>query len=85
MTKMKSIKSSQTYPPIPPPPPSQPAKRSSKALTNVRASLGRFFETPSSEFTVKIAEKPEEIKALLEAGFDYVCQKDSLVFLRKRN
>ena len=82
---MKPIRSSQTYPPIPPSPPSQLEKLASKALTTVRESLGRFFETPSSEFTVKIAEKPEDVKALLEAGFDYVCQKDNLVFLRKRN
>lgn len=36
------------------------------------------------EFTVKVAEKPEEVKSLLEIGFEYVCQKDSLIFLRKR-
>ncbi|MGC8999059.1 MAG: hypothetical protein ACP5JW_06685 [Candidatus Bathyarchaeia archaeon] len=29
-------------------------------------------------------ETDEEIKTLLEVGFDYVCQKDGLVFLRKR-
>jgi hypothetical protein len=27
-----------------------------------------------------VAEKPEEIKALLEVEFDCVCQKDGLVF-----
>jgi hypothetical protein len=27
---------------------------------------------------------PEQVKAMLEVGFDYVCQKDDLVFLRKR-
>jgi hypothetical protein len=32
----------------------------------------------------KVAEKPEGIKALLEAGFEYVCQKDGLVYVRKR-
>jgi hypothetical protein len=36
------------------------------------------------EFTARATEKPEEIKALLETGFEYVCQKDNLVFLRKR-
>jgi hypothetical protein len=30
------------------------------------------------------SKKPEEIKELLEAGFEYVCQKDTLIFLRKR-
>jgi len=29
-------------------------------------------------------ETDEEIKTLLEVGFDYVCQKDVFVFLRKR-
>ncbi|MCW4054807.1 MAG: hypothetical protein NWE84_07825 [Candidatus Bathyarchaeota archaeon] len=32
---------------------------------------------------VRIAEKPEEVKSLLETGFEYVCQKDNLIFLRK--
>jgi hypothetical protein len=32
----------------------------------------------------KVAEKPGGIKALLEAGFEYVCQKDGLVYVRKR-
>jgi hypothetical protein len=31
-----------------------------------------------------VAEKPEEIKALLEVGFEYVCEKDELMFFRKR-
>jgi hypothetical protein len=31
-----------------------------------------------------MAEKSEEIKALLEVGFECVCQKDEFVFLRKR-
>jgi hypothetical protein len=43
-----------------------------------------MFEPGSDEFTVKVAEKPEEIKALLEVGFEYVFQKEGLIFLRKR-
>ena len=43
-----------------------------------------IFEPSSDEFTVKVANKPEEIKALLEVGFEYVCEKDDLMFLRKR-
>jgi len=31
-----------------------------------------------------VATNPEDIKSLLETGFDYVCEKDSLMFLRKR-
>ena len=42
------------------------------------------FEPSSDEFTVRVVEKPEEVKGLLEVGFEYVCQKDDLAFLRKR-
>jgi hypothetical protein len=43
-----------------------------------------LFQTESDEFHVKIAETPEEIKALLEVSFEYVCEKDGLMFFRKR-
>ncbi|MDI6691275.1 MAG: site-specific integrase [Candidatus Bathyarchaeota archaeon] len=43
-----------------------------------------IFETESDEFHVKVTEKPEEIKTLLETGFEYICQKDQLMFFRKR-
>ncbi len=43
-----------------------------------------FGATEDNEFTVRVAEKPEDIKTLLETGFEYVCQKDNLVFMRKR-
>jgi len=43
-----------------------------------------IFESKSDEFTVKVTEKLEEVKSLLETGFEYVCQKDNLIFLRKR-
>jgi integrase len=43
-----------------------------------------LFKESSDEFTVKVAKEPEEIKALLEVGFEYVCQKDDLMFFRKR-
>jgi hypothetical protein len=38
----------------------------------------------SDEFTVRVTSKPEEIKELLETGFEYVCTKDELMFFRKR-
>lgn len=50
-------------------------------ITVERTLLG---ETGNDEFTVRVSEDPEEIKALLEAGVQYVCQKDNLIFLRKR-
>jgi len=43
-----------------------------------------FGESGNDEYTVKIAENPKEVKSLLEVGFEYVCQKDNLIFLRKR-
>jgi hypothetical protein len=32
----------------------------------------------------KHQKNPKEIKGLLETGFEYICQKDELIFLRKR-
>jgi integrase len=43
-----------------------------------------IFEPSNDEYTVKIAKDPKNIKELLEAGFEYVCNKEELVFLRKR-
>ncbi|MEM2971339.1 MAG: site-specific integrase [Candidatus Bathyarchaeia archaeon] len=43
-----------------------------------------FLNMPPEEYHVKIAKTPEEITQLLEAGFEYVCQKDGLAFFRKR-
>ena len=43
-----------------------------------------IFEPRNDEYTVRIANDPKDIKDLLEAGFEYVCNKEELVFLRKR-
>jgi integrase len=43
-----------------------------------------LFNDESDEFIVKTAREPEEIKRLLEVGFEYVCNKDGLMFFRKR-
>lgn len=43
-----------------------------------------FAEYANDEFTVKIAQSPQELTVLFEVGFEYVCQKDTLIFLRKR-
>jgi integrase len=43
-----------------------------------------IFQTENDNFHVKTATTPEEITQLLEVGFEYVCQKDERVFLRKR-
>lgn len=43
-----------------------------------------FSESNDDEFTVKVTCKPEEIKNLLEVGFQYICEKDGMLFFRKR-
>jgi integrase/rubredoxin len=55
--------------------------KSTQVYINIEHAL---FQTESDEFHVKIAETPGEIKALLEVGFEYVCEKDGLMFFRKR-
>jgi integrase len=56
--------------------------KSTEIYINIEHTL---FETGANdEFTVTIAEKLEEIKELLEVGFEYICHKDTLIFLRKR-
>ena len=43
-----------------------------------------IFRTKNDEFTVRVARTPEEIQTLLEVGFEFVVQKDGLLFFRKR-
>jgi hypothetical protein len=44
-----------------------------------------MFQQLSNEFTVRVASTPEEIKSLLEAGFDYVCEKDGCPTSEREN
>jgi hypothetical protein len=43
-----------------------------------------LFDPSNGEYTVKVTKEPNEIKELLEVGFEYVCEKEGTVFLRKR-
>ena len=43
-----------------------------------------IFKNISEEFTVRVAKTKEEITKLLEVGFEYVCEKDGLIYFRKR-
>ena len=43
-----------------------------------------IFRTKNDEFTVRVAKAPEEIQQLLEVGFEFVVEKDGLLFFRKR-
>jgi len=53
--------------------------------TEIYITLERtIFEPSSDEFTVRGVKDPDDIKRLLEIGFEFVCEKDGLAFLRKR-
>ena len=43
-----------------------------------------LFNEENDEFIVKTAQTNEEIKALLEVGFQYVCSQNGTLFFRKR-
>ena len=43
-----------------------------------------IFKEATDEFTVGVANKSDDIKALLEVGFEFVCEKDDLLYFRKR-
>jgi len=42
-----------------------------------------IFKDLDDKFTVKVASKKDEITALLEVGFEYICEKDELYYFRK--
>jgi len=56
--------------------------KSTEIYINIEHTL--FEAGANDQSAVKVAEKPEEVKELFEVGFEYVCQKDTLIFLRKR-
>lgn len=42
-----------------------------------------LYKEQTDAFTVKVAKNKDEITDLLATGFDYICEKDGLVFFRK--
>ena len=48
---------------------------------NLEAAL---FQTENDSFHVRTARTPEEITALLEVGFEYICEKHELLYFKKR-
>ena len=59
-------------------------KNIQNTLIYITIEKALFQHSLEEEFHVRVTQKPEEIKAFLEAGFDYVLQKDGLAFFRKR-
>lgn len=44
----------------------------------------KWTESSCSEYTVKVAHSIEEDKQLIEAGFEYVTERDGLKIYKKR-
>ena len=53
-------------------------------LLYIQVEQAIFGLNSDDEYTVQATNDKEEMKKLLSVGFEYVCQKDSLAFLRKR-
>lgn len=49
--------------------------------TLVYTQLAKFEDV--DQFHVKVANSKEEIQSLLEVGFEYICEKDGLMYFRK--
>ena len=47
---------------------------------NLEAAI---LQTTDDQFTVRVVEAPDEIKQLLEVGFEFVCEKKQSAFLQK--
>jgi len=58
-------------------------KRIETTLLYIQLAEAIFKET-TDEFNVRVADKVKEITKLLEVGFEYVCEKDGLMYFRKR-
>lgn len=43
-----------------------------------------LFDRDADSFTCRVAKAPGEIKQFIEAGFEYVTEKDDLIYFRKR-
>ena len=43
-----------------------------------------LYKEDMDTFIVKAVKNAEEVGPLLEVGFEYICQKDGLMFFRKR-
>ena len=43
-----------------------------------------LYQPGTDEFTVRAAKTVEEVGQLIEVGFEYVYEKDGLMFFRKR-
>lgn len=59
-------------------------KNIKNTLIYISIEKALFPNGASQEFHVRTAKKPEEIQELLEAGFEYILEKDGIAYFRKR-
>ena len=59
-------------------------KRVDTTLLYIQLEKALFTDAEPDDFTVRVARTQDDIKGLLEVGFDYVCERDDLMFFRKR-
>jgi len=59
-------------------------KMGHRSLKNTLIYIDLADFQDEEEYISKVAQSPEEIQQLIEAGFEYVCPKDGLTFFRKR-
>jgi hypothetical protein len=55
--------------------------QSTEIYINVEQAI---FDQEDSNYQVKVAQEPKHVETLLAVGFEYVCEKDGLLFFRKR-
>jgi len=58
--------------------------KNTEIYITIERTITIFSELSDDEFTVKVAGKSEEIRSLLEVGFEYICERNGLLFFRKR-
>lgn len=59
-------------------------KRLDSTLVYINIKKAIYYDGKPDEFYVKIVRTPKEMKELLEVGLNYICEKDGLMFFRKR-
>ena len=59
-------------------------KRLDRTLRYINICRALYYSGDSDEFHIKVAEKPEEFQSLLEVDFQYFCEKNGLLFFKKR-
>ena len=59
-------------------------RRMDSTMLYINVEQAIFQNASTEEFHVKVAQAAEEIKVLIEVGFEYVLQKEGLAYFRKR-